>query len=190
MYTAEQDRRRVAQERKGELSRQFVILLFFCSLASPQSLPSVSRGGSLCRRCDQKVLVYTSSIVATYVLEIGTHECNTEAYEYDQSALEYFRSRNMDTNEDQSRVPKIILAQRQAEQEAHEQGYVIPEEQEDLDSLLPRQYRPELSTITERSEIISEFSLARASRNLELPPTRRGGADSSRTTSYGEPLGK
>ncbi|KAF9452147.1 hypothetical protein P691DRAFT_256246 [Macrolepiota fuliginosa MF-IS2] len=107
-----------------------------------------------------------------------------EAFEYDQSALEYFRSRNMDTNEDQSRVPKIILAQ----QQAYEQGYLVPEDQEDLDSPVPHQYRPELSTITERSEIITEFSPASASQGLALPRTRRGGADSSRTTSYGEPL--
>lgn len=102
----------------------------------------------------------------------------------------------MGVNEDYSRVPKIILAQQQAQQLAEqeaayeEQPYLtIEEEAEGSESPNFRPYYTELSTITERTELITEPSPAWQSHSLP-PPSRRGrrGADSSRTTSYGEEL--
>lgn len=185
-YIAEQERRRAALERKGELLKQFVIpvifpfcvpwhlsFLFYCPF-----MPAF--------RCDQKVLIYTSPIIV-FRLQ------SSMLMSFPDSALEYFRSRNLDTNEDQSRVPKIILAQQQAYEQdeaydPYEQSYLDPAS-EVLDSPHPGQYRPELSTITERSEIITEPSPAWPHQSLPRP-ARRGGADSSRTTSYGEVLRK
>jgi hypothetical protein len=96
-------------------------------------------------------------------------------------------------SEDFSRVPKIVLAQQQAEQDAaHERGYLTiedPEDPEDEDPLGPRPYWTELSTITERTELVTEPSPAWQSQNLPQPSRRgRAGLDSSRTTSYGEEL--
>lgn len=104
----------------------------------------------------------------------------------------------MGVNEDFSRVPKIILAQQQAQQLAEQDGQpylTIEEEAEGSESPIPHQYRTELSTITERTEIteraelMSEPSPGWQSHSLPAPSRRGGGADSSRTTSYGEELG-
>lgn len=107
----------------------------------------------------------------------------------------------MGAGDDFSRVPKIILAQQQAQQLAEqenasqEQPYLTIEEPEGTESPILRQHWTELSTITERTEIteraerMTERSPAWQSQMLLTPSRRgRGGADSSRTTSYGEEL--
>jgi hypothetical protein len=101
------------------------------------------------------------------------------------SALEYFRSRNLDTSDDQSRVPKIILAQQQAFEQDESNDTYAPQDHPGLLLEDPDfgPYRPELSTITEKSEIATESS-HRALQMLEL----QRGSDSSQTTSYGELL--
>jgi hypothetical protein len=111
-----------------------------------------------------------------------------DCYTLLDSALEYFRSRNLDTSDDQSRVPKIILAQQQAFEQDEAHDTYAPQDHTDLplehpDSTYFGPYRPELSTITERSEITTESS----HRALQLLERQQGG-DSSRTTSYGEIL--
>jgi len=107
----------------------------------------------------------------------------------------------MGVNEDLSRVPKIILAQQQAknlvEQEGtyEEQPHPAIEDSERAESLIARQYWTELSTITEKTECTEQPehmtvpSPSRQSQALQTSCRSRGGADSSRTTSYGEELG-
>jgi len=108
----------------------------------------------------------------------------------------------MGVNENLSRVPKIILAQQQAQQLAEQEGayeeqpYLTIEDSERIESLIPRQYWTELSTITERTEFTEQaehMTVPSPSWQSQTLPTLscrgRGGADSSRTTSYGEELG-
>ncbi|KXN87962.1 HBS1-like protein [Leucoagaricus sp. SymC.cos] len=122
------------------------------------------------------------------------HAAQERKEKNDDSALEYWKSRNSGNNEDFSRVPKIILAQQLAQQQAdqqevYEQPYLTIEDDDGTESPIPQHHWTELSTITERTELVTEPSPAWQSRSLP-PPTRRGraGADSSRTTSYGEEL--
>lgn len=94
----------------------------------------------------------------------------------------------MDTNDDQSRVPKIILAQQQAFEQDEEHDTYAQQDHSDLPledpaSMYFGPYRAELSTITERSELTTESS----HRPLRLLERQQEG-DSSRTTSYGEIL--
>jgi len=107
----------------------------------------------------------------------------------------------MGVNEDLSRVPKIILAQQQAQKLAEqggayeEQPYLTIEDSERAESLIARQYWTELSTITEKTEFTEQSehmtvpSPSRQSQASQTSCRGRGGADSSRTTSYGEELG-
>jgi len=106
----------------------------------------------------------------------------------------------MGVNEDLSRVPKIILAQQQAKKLAEQEGayegqpYLTIEDPERAESLIARQYWTELSTITEKTEFTEQPehmtvpSSSRQSQALQTSCRSRGGADSSRTTSYGEEL--
>ena len=104
----------------------------------------------------------------------------------------------MGVNEDLSRVPKIILAQQQAQKLAEqggaseEQPYLAIEDSERAESLIARQYWTELSTITEKTEFTEQsehMTEPSPSRQSQTSCRSRGGADSSRTTSYGEELG-
>jgi len=107
----------------------------------------------------------------------------------------------MGVNENLSRVPKIILAQQQAKKLAEQEGayeeqpYLRIEESERAESLIARQYWTQLSTITEKTELTEQPehmtvpSPSRQSQALQTSSRSRSGADSSRTTSYGEELG-